>query len=139
MRAPAMSILERLPIPKRLSARLWLITLPSAVVSFERRSSLPKLPIGRGRLLGIPLIAGGVALVIWSSRRGGHPSPEGPLSRLGPSPATAGGLIALGGVAVLLRSLALCLYSLGLALASNTNAIAVDEPGPGMLLGRGED
>ena len=133
-----MSILERLPIPKRLSARLWLITLPSAVVSFERRSSLPKLPIGRGRLLGIPLIAGGAALVVWSSRRSGRPAP-GALSRLGRSPATAGGLIALGGVAVLLRSLALCLYSLGLALASNTNAIAVDEPGPGTLLGGGED
>ena len=41
--APPMSILDRLPVPKRLSARLWLITLPSAVVSFERRSRLPRL------------------------------------------------------------------------------------------------
>jgi hypothetical protein len=35
---------ERLGFPRRLSSRLWLITLPSALVSFERRTDVPKLP-----------------------------------------------------------------------------------------------
>jgi hypothetical protein len=130
-----MNIAERL-LPKRLSARVWMITLPSAVFSFEQRSHVPKLPIGSLRYAGIPLIALGALLVLRSSARdedADEPS-SGPLSKLG-NPATAGGLITLAGVGLLFRSLAICAYSLGLAVASSTKSVAIEEPSAGMLLG----
>jgi len=50
---------ERLGFPRRLSSRLWLITLPSALVSFERRTDVPKLPGTGSRALGGMLLAAG--------------------------------------------------------------------------------
>lgn len=126
-----MSFLERFPIPKRLSSRVWLLTFPSALLSFERRQKIPPLPIGPARFLGIPLIALGVALSIWATRK-----PEvslhypHALSRLPSRPATLGGLLALTGAAIFLRSLVLSLYSLALALAAGSEVITIEEPNP---------
>ena len=52
-----MELLQRFPLPRRLSARLWLLTLPSGLLSFERRQRIPRMPIGRGRFLGLGLVA----------------------------------------------------------------------------------
>ena len=132
-----MSVLDRVSIPRRLSARVWLITLPSALISFERRSNVPKLPVGSLRYAGVPLIAGGIALAIWGSRR-----PEstielrGPASRLPHSPATIGGLLVLAGASLLLRSTVLAAYALGLTVAAGTNVMTIEQPEPSLLLGR---
>lgn len=134
-----MSFIERLPLPKRLSARVWLVSLPSAVVSFERRQRLPKLPNGL-RFLGIPLIAFGVALAVWSWRNpGARIAYNGPASRLSKKPATAAGILALTGVAILMRSLLLAAYSIAIAFAATTERIEVDEPKPDWFLGRGRE
>ena len=58
-----MELLQRFPLPRRLSARLWLLTLPSGLLSFERRQRIPRMPIGRGRFLGLGLVAAGGALL----------------------------------------------------------------------------
>jgi hypothetical protein len=98
-------------------------------VSFERQQNLPRLPIGAARLVGIPLIAGGIALAIWARRRGDAVTEyQGPMSNLARRPATAGGIIALAGLALLMQSTALAAYSLGLVLASGTDALEIDEP-----------
>jgi hypothetical protein len=124
-----MEFLDRLQIPRRLSSRVWLVTLPSALVSFERRQNLPKLPLGAARLAGIPLIAAGIGIAIWAKRRGDAVSAyEGPMSNLARNPGTAGGIIALVGVALLMQSTALAAYSLGLVVASGTDALEIDEP-----------
>src|SRR3989441_2644149 len=132
-----MSILQNLPIPKKLSSRVWLLTLPSALVSFERRQGVPRLPITRARFLGVPLIAGGVALGILGSRgEDGAQFPSGnPLSRLSAKPATLGGVLVLGGLSLLMRSTVLAIYSLGVIVAAGSNAITVEEPSPADLLG----
>ena len=132
-----MEFLHSLPLPRRLSSRVWLLSLPSALLSFERRQRLPRLPIGRWRFLGVPLVAAGLALWLRSQRGPAAASPRaGPLRRLQQRPGTAAGLVMLAGVALLLRSLILVLYSLGLAFAANTDAIAVEEPHPDMLFRR---
>jgi len=135
-----MSVLHRVSIPRRLSARVWLITLPSALISFERRSNVPKLPVGSLRYVGVPLIAGGIALAVWGSRR-----PEstielrGPASHLPHRPATIGGLLALAGASLLLRSTVLAAYALGLTVAASTNVMTIEQPEPSLLLGRDSD
>lgn len=130
-----MSLLERLPVPRRLSARIWLITLPSAVISFERRSHLPRMPLGPLRWLGVPLIAGGVALALWGSRRpDARLSYPAALSRLPRRPATAGGVLALTGVGLLLQSWMLCLYAAGVTYADGSDMFEVEEPEPASLL-----
>ena len=129
-----MEFIDRVPIPKRLSATVWLVSLPSALVSFERRQKVPPLPLGVLRFLGLPLVIAGVALTIWSWRRPNASIPyDGPLSELTRKPATAGGILALGGIAFLMRSAALALYSAGIAFAahlrrslSHTPRIAMD-------------
>jgi hypothetical protein len=50
------------------------------------------------------------------------------MSNLARRPATAGGIIALAGLALLMQSTALAAYSLGLVLASGTDALEIDEP-----------
>ncbi len=127
-------MLNRLPLPRRLSPRLWLVSLPSAIVTFERRQGLPRLPIGRWRLLGLPLIGAGAALSLWAWRRQGASLPAG--GRLARRPGTVAGLMLLSGVALLLRSLLLAAYSLALALAAGSDVVAVEEPRPEALLGR---
>ncbi len=135
-----MEFLQRLPIPRRLSSRLWLITLPSALVSFERRSDVPRLPVRGLRLLGIPLIAGGLALGLFAHRQPDTSiAYHGPLAPLSRKPATAGGLLALAGVAVLMRSLVLVAYAAGLAAAVSASAVEVEEPSAATLLGRRRD
>ena len=129
-------MLDRLNLPRHLSSRLWLLTLPSALISFERRQNGPKLPIGVLRFGGIPLIAAGLALGVWSWRNP-HASMQlsGPAERLSSQPATLAGLLVIAGAGLLLRSPVLVLYSLGLAAAASTEAINVDEPHPGDFLG----
>ena len=63
-----MDFLERLPIPRHLSSRVWLVSLPSALVSFEKRQKVAKMPIGGLRFLGLPVVAAGVGLAIGGTR-----------------------------------------------------------------------
>lgn len=131
-----MDFIDRLPIPRRLSAKVWLLSLPSAVVSFERRQEIPKLPRGL-RFLGLPLIAFGVALALWGWRSSEARIPySGPGAQITRSPATTGGLLALAGAAFLLRSLALFAYTAAIVAAATTERVAVDEPKPDWFLGR---
>jgi protein-S-isoprenylcysteine O-methyltransferase Ste14 len=133
-----MALLERLPIPKRLSSRVWLVSLPSALVSFERRQGVPKLPLGTLRYLGIPLIAAGVALAVWAWRTpGARIAYNGPLSHLARRPATAGGILVLAGTSLFLRSVVLAAYSAGLVLISTSDRIEIDEPNLESFMGRG--
>ena len=129
-------MLERLNLPRRLSPRLWLFTLPSALISFERQQRVPKLPIGTLRLAGIPLVAAGLALGFWSWRnpRATIQAP-GPAQHLAAQPATVAGLLVIAGAGLLLRSPVLVLYSLALSVAATTQTIAIDEPRPADLLG----
>lgn len=127
-----MEFLRLIHLPRRLSPRVWLVSLPSALISFERRQGLPKLPIGRWRFLGLPLIAAGLALwaSIWS--RSAVPPLLHHRTRWTrePKPSVTAGLMVLGGVALLLRSLLLALYSLALAVAAGSRSVTVEEPRP---------
>jgi hypothetical protein len=126
---------EHLAIPKHLSSRLWLITLPSAVVSFEKRSDMPQLPKA-GRVLGVVLACGGAALGIMALRRPDTTLVyDGPLAPVAQKPATAAGLLGLAGVALVTRSTFLLLYALGLAYAAGTERVSIEEPSSGTLLG----
>ena len=125
-----MRFLDRIPLPRRLPARLWLLSLPSALLSFERRQKLPKMPIGRARLLGLPVMGVGVLLCVWAWRRPASLAADNDLRR---RPGTLGGLLVLGGVALLLRSLVLGAYSIAIALGANLNFITVEEPRPGTI------
>lgn len=124
-----MELLQRLPVPRRLTARVWLFTVPSALVSFEHRQRTPRMPIGRGRLLGLALIAGGAALLL--GRQGVRREPGAGsrgLSRFRERPAVGGALLALSGVGILLRSLMLTAYALGLAFAFGRHTVDLEEP-----------
>ncbi len=126
---------EHLALPKHLSSRLWLITLPSAVVSFEKRSAMPKLPKA-GRVLGIALAGAGAALGFMALRQPDTTlAYDGPLAPAARKPATAAGLLALGGIAFLTRSTFLLLYVTGLAYAAGTERMSLEEPSSGTLLG----
>lgn len=124
-----MELLQRLPLPRRLAARIWLFTVPSALLSFERRQRIPKMPIGRGRFLGLLLIGSGAALLLRGQQVEERPEvrPRG-LSRLGERPAVGGALLALTGVGLLLRSLLLTAYALGLAFALARDAVELEDP-----------
>ena len=122
-----MDLLKRLPIPKRLAARVWLLTLPSAVLSFERRQRIPRLPVGRGRLIGLPLAAAGVAVVLRARRPAPAACAAGGLCRLRYRPAVGGGLLALGGVGLLMRSMMLIAYVLGLAAAFSRELVELED------------
>lgn len=130
-----MTILERLPIPRRLPPRLWLLSIPSALLTFERRQRLPRLPPGRWRLLGLPLMGAGIGLWAWSWRRPRAPLPLNARLRWRDRPGVLGGLLLLTGAALLLRSALLALYAIGLAFAVGTNLVAVEEPRPGGAAG----
>lgn len=131
-----MSVLDRLHMPKHLSSRLWLLTIPSALISFERQQAMPKLPIGPLRFAGLPLVAAGVALAVWSWR---NPEAQirydGPGAPLSSQPATLAGLLVVAGAGLLLRSTALTLYAVAIAAAAATETIDIDEPRPSELLG----
>jgi hypothetical protein len=124
-----MEFLKHFPIPRRLASRVWLLTLPSGLISFERRQSIPKLPIGRGRFIGLLLIAAGVLAVARGRQAGAlqEKLPRG-LARFGDQPAVGGGLLALGGVGLLMRSVVLIAYAFGLAFAFARNAVDLEEP-----------
>ncbi len=132
-----MELLQRFPLPRRLAARLWLLTVPSALLSFERRQRLPKLPLGRGRLVGLLLFAAGVAMAL-RGRQPVAPSSErtGVLARFLERPAVSGGLLALTGIGLLMRSLVLIAYAFGLAFAFSRDAVELEEP---RLPGRGAE
>lgn len=123
-------------LPKRLSSRLWLITIPSAIVTFERRSDVPKLPSGPARLLGAVFVAAGVGLGIMASQR-----PEatiaydGPLAPVAKRPALLAGLLGLLGVAFLLRSALLAVYAVVIAIAGGTDRVALEDPSASTILG----
>jgi hypothetical protein len=124
-----MEFLQRLSLPRRLATRVWLFTLPSALVSFERRQRVPAMPIGRGRLLGVVLIAGGAALLLRSQSLDRQPGAGSRgLSRFRQRPAVGAALLALSGVGVLLRSIMLTAYALGLAFAFARDAVELEEP-----------
>ncbi len=124
-----MEFLQRLSIPRRLAARVWLFTLPSALVSFERRQRIPRMPIGRGRFLGLVLMAGGAVLLLRSQRAQEQPrAGSRGLSRIRERPAVGGALLVLSGVGVLLRSLMLTAYAMGLAFAFARDAVELEEP-----------
>ncbi len=129
-----MEFLQRIPLPRRLPPRLWLVSLPAAVLSFERRQRLPRLPSGPWRYLGLPLVAAGalIALRSWRDPEAALPGPP----RLARRPGVVAGLLVLGGAALLLRSLALAAYSLVLAFAAGTDALNIEEPRPETFLGR---
>jgi hypothetical protein len=133
-------MLERLPVPRHLSSRVWLLTIPSAIISFERQQAMPQLPIGPFRFAGLPLLVGGLALAVWSWR---NPDARiqlaGPAERLTTQPATIAGLLVIAGAGLLLRSTALTLYALALAAAAAAEVVDIDEPRPGNLLGSGGD
>jgi hypothetical protein len=124
-----MELLQRLPLPRRLASRVWLFTLPSALLSFERRQRIPKMPIGRGRLLGLLFVAAGLTPVLRGRQAEGRDERRARgLSRFRERPAVAGGLLALGGVGLLLRSLMLTAYVLGLAFAFARDTVDLEEP-----------
>ena len=129
-----MELLRRFPLPRRLAARVWLLTLPSGLISFERRQRIPRMPLGRGRLLGLALIAGGLGVLL-RSRSGARPGEDtSGLARFRERPAVGGGLLALSGVGVLTRSLVLIAYVVGLAFAFARQIVELEEPqlpGPG--------
>ncbi len=130
---------KRLGVPKSLSSRLWLITLPSALVSFERRTDVPKLPGPGSRLLGGLLLATGAGLGLFSMRQPDTTiAYDGPLSPVVGHPATMAGLTGLAGTAFILRSTTLLLYTLGLAYAGSTGQMTLEEPSAGTLFGRGD-
>ncbi len=97
---------------------------------------MPGIPIGRGRLLGLLLVAVGVAGVL----RGRQPRNEAgqgeladepgasPLAPFARRPAVSGGLLVLAGVGLLLRSLLLTAYALGLALAFARDTVELEDP-----------
>ncbi len=124
-----MEFLQRLAIPRRLAARVWLFTVPSAVVSFERRQRIPRMPIGRGRILGLALVAGGAAVLLRGQGAEEQPGAGSRgLSRFRQRPAVGGALLALTGAGVLLRSLMLTAYALGLAFAFARDVVDLEEP-----------
>lgn len=124
-----MELLRRLPVPRRLAARVWLFTVPSAVVSFERRQRIPRMPIGRGRLLGLALIAGGAAVLLRGQGAEGRPGAESRgLARFRQRPAVGAALLVLTGVGILLRSLMLTAYALGLTFAFARDTVDLEEP-----------
>jgi hypothetical protein len=132
-----MAIFERFGLPRQLPSRLWLITLPSAVVSFEKRSDVPKLPETGSRIVGVVLVAAGAGLAFFSSRQPDtNLSYDGPMAPVARRPAVLGGLLGLAGVAFILRSSALLLYAIGLGAAGGTNQVELEEPSAGTLMGR---
>jgi hypothetical protein len=124
-----MEFLQRLQLPRRLAARVWLLTVPSGLLSFERRQRIPKMPIGRGRFVGLLLIAAGMAAVVRSGQIGALSGalPHS-LARFREKPAVGGGLLALGGAGVLMRSLVVTAYALGLAFAFARDTVDLEEP-----------
>jgi hypothetical protein len=130
-----MELLQRLPVPKRLAARVWLFTLPSALVSFERRQGVPRMPIGRARLLGLPLVAGGAALLLRGQGAEQPAAASRGLARLRERPTVGAGLLVLSGAGLLLRSLMLTAYAFGLAFAFARHTVDLEEP---QLPGRGD-
>jgi protein-S-isoprenylcysteine O-methyltransferase Ste14 len=123
-------------LPKHLSPRLWLITIPSAVVTFDRRSGVPQLPAAPSRIVGALFLAGGVALAVISQQKPEATiAYEGPLAPVARRPAILAGLAALIGVAFLLRSTLLVLYTIALAIAGGTERTTLEEPNAKNILG----
>jgi protein-S-isoprenylcysteine O-methyltransferase Ste14 len=134
-------MLDRIPCPRRLKPRLWLVSLPLSILSLERRANLPKLPLGRSRFLGLPLLAAGIGLLGWSVRTimtkgAGTPNPDNPpllLVEDGPyrhtrNPMMLAALMVLFGTALFRRSLLLILYVPGLAATIQRYLTQVEEP-----------
>jgi hypothetical protein len=129
---------ERLNVPRRLSARLWLITLPSAIVSFEKRSDVPKLPATGSKALGAILLVGAVATGFLASRQPGVPlAYEGPMEEVVARPARLAGLVGLAGVSFVTRSTLLLAYTAGLAAMAGAGRMEIEEPSASTLLGGG--
>ena len=122
-------------LPRRLSSRLWLITIPSGVVAFERRSNLPQLPAGPSRILGALFLAAGVGIGLMTAQRPETTiAYEGPLAPVARKPALLAGLVGLIGVAFLLRSVLLLAYTLAIAMAGGAERVSLEEPSSKTIL-----
>ena len=86
------------------------------------------MPIGRGRILGLVLIAGAAAAFLRGQTTEGQSGGGAGLSRFRERPAVAAALLALGGTGVLLRSFMLTAYALGLSFAFAKDAVELEEP-----------
>jgi protein-S-isoprenylcysteine O-methyltransferase Ste14 len=85
--------------------------------------------VGKGRFLGIPIAVAGAVLALWAWRTpGAAVALPRPVTRLSRRPATFGGILVLAGIALLLRSAVLALYSLGVAWAASSGAVVIEEP-----------
>jgi len=125
-----------LNLPRRLSSRVWLLGLPSALTAFERRQHIPKLPIGAFRYVGIPLIVVGFGLGFWSWRNPNRTVQiGGPVQRLANEPSTVDGLLIIAGSGFLLRSPVLLIYTVAVGAAAITNTIEIDDPSPDDFFG----
>ena len=118
----------------------WL-SIPAALVWFERRNGLPRLPGGFLSRLGLPLVFVGVGLSSWTAlsfvfRGEGTPDPNNPprvLVQDGPyrysrNPMAAGGVLTLLGVGLLARSLVLVLYVVLFAPVLQLYHVWTEEP-----------
>jgi hypothetical protein len=134
-----MEFLER-GLPRKLPSKVWLISLPATIISFERRSDVPKLPETGSRALGALLLLGAAGLAALAVRRPeASLAYEGPMSPVVQRPARLAGLVAIAGLACVTRSTALLVYALGLAAAAGTGQMAIEEPTSQNLLGIGGD
>jgi hypothetical protein len=123
-------------LPRHLSSRLWLITIPSGVVTFEKRSNVPPLPALPSRILGAAFLLGGVvAGIVAAQRPGATIAYDGPLAPVARKPALLAGLASLLGVAFLLRSTLLAVYTVAIAIGGASERLTLEEPSSHTLLG----
>ena len=118
-----------------------LVSVPPVLVLLERRLRLPRLPNGARRLVAIPLVVLGVAVIFWSvmslvTQGRGTPNPDNPpkvMVEEGPyrysrNPMVIGMLLLLLGMGLLARSLLLVLYVPMLGLATQFYLVRTEEP-----------
>ena len=117
------------------------VSVPPALALLERRLRLPRLPNGVYRLVALPLVVLGVALICWSvfslvTQGQGTPNPDNPpkiMVEEGPyrhsrNPMVIGMLLLLLGMGLLVRSLLLLIYVPTLGLVTQLYLVRTEEP-----------